>query len=193
LASVELRQPPHPPPPIPQRSAQRIDALVRAQFAFVWRSLRRLGVSAAEADDCAQQVFLVAARRLAEIEPGRERAFLFSTAMHVGAKAYRSRERRREVDDEQLEQRRDSVPGLEELIDRRRARELLDEILAKMPFDLRTVFVLYEVEELTMSEISAALELPHGTVASRLRRARAEIEARVQRLEARMKFPGGQP
>jgi RNA polymerase sigma-70 factor, ECF subfamily len=191
LASVQLR-PPQPPPPAP-RGARQIDALVREEFGFVWRSLRRLGVGEAEADDCAQQVFLVAARRLADIEPGRERAFLFSTAMNVGAKAYRARQRRREVDDEELEQRRDSVPGVEELIDRRRARELLDEILAALHFDLRVVFVLYELEELTMSEIAAALELAPGTVASRLRRARAEIETRVHRIEARTKLRGGQP
>jgi RNA polymerase sigma-70 factor, ECF subfamily len=192
LASVEPRKPPRPPATISD-GEDRIGALVRAQFAFVWRSLRRLGISEAEADDCAQQVFLVAARRLDAIEPGRERSFLFSTAMHVGAKAYRSRQRRREVDDAELEQRRDSVPGMEELLDQRRARALLDEMLAAMAFDLRVVFVLYELEELTMSEIAAALELPMGTVASRLRRARAEIEGRVQRIDARTKLRGGQP
>ncbi len=199
MASVELTEPgqlPHSAedvdPPVPAAS-ERIGALVRAQFSFVWRSLRRLGLAEAEADDAAQQVFLVAARRLHDIEPERERAFLFSTAMHVASKARRSRERRREVLDDDLEERRDSVPSAEELLDRRRARELFDSILAELPFDLRVVFVLYEVEELTMAEIAAALEVPAGTVASRLRRARADFSVRVQRIEARTKFRGGQP
>ena len=42
-------------------------------------------------------------------------------------------------------------------------------------------FVLYEIEELTMAEIASVLELPPGTVASRLRRARAAFSERVQR------------
>jgi RNA polymerase sigma-70 factor (ECF subfamily) len=83
------------------------------------------------------------------------------------------------------------VPGVEELIDRRRARELLDEILAAMTMELRLVFVLFEVEQLTMAEIARMLELPPGTVASRLRRAREDFAARVRRIEAKLEFSGG--
>lgn len=198
LSGGEVGETPRPPQSTkdsdPPSDPNRISALVKRELAFVWRSLRRLGLGEGEADDAAQQVFLVAARRIADIEPGRERAFLFSTAMHVAAKAHRSRERRREEQQEELEfAQRDSVPNVEELLDRRRARELLDAILDEMPFDMRVVFVLYEVEELTMAEIAVALELPQGTVASRLRRARADFAARVQRIEAKIQFRGGQP
>jgi RNA polymerase sigma-70 factor, ECF subfamily len=61
---------------------------------------------------------------------------------------------------------------------------VLDALLASLPLDLRTVFVLYELEELTMAEIARALDLPMGTVASRLRRAREtfeELSRRVRR------------
>lgn len=171
-----------------------IDALVKREFSFVWRLLRRLGLGEGDADDGAQQVFLVAARRAGDIEPGRERAFLFTTAMHVASKSRRSQERRREVLGDDADARfRDSVPGTEELLDRRRARELFDSILDEMDLDLRVVFVLYEVEELTMAEIASDLGLPQGTVASRLRRARSEFSARVQRIEAQLKHRGGQP
>ena len=168
--------------------------LVEREFSFVWRLLRRLGLPEGDADDAAQQVFLVAAKRIADIQPGRERAFLFSTAMNVASKSHRSRERRREVLGDDADARfRDSVPGTEELLDRRRAREMFDSILDEMGMDLRVVFVLYEVEELTMAEIAEDLGLPQGTVASRLRRARAEFSARVQRIEAQLSRRGKEP
>jgi RNA polymerase sigma-70 factor, ECF subfamily len=165
----------------------RLSELVKKELAPLWRFLRRLGLTEAEADDGAQQVFIVVARRLDEIDEGRERAFVFSTALNVAAKLHRSRNRRREVSDDELEERRDSLPGLDELIDRRRARALLDEILEAMAEDIRIVFVLYEIEELTMAEIATVLEVPPGTVASRLRRARTDFNARVARIEKRMK------
>ena len=107
---------------------------------------------------------------------------MLATAVHVGQKAHRSRARRKETDDDELERLRDSVPGLDELLDQRRARELLDRVLAELPEDLRVAFVLYEIEELTMAEIASVLELPQGTVASRLRRARSEFRERLERI-----------
>jgi len=149
-----------------------------------------MGLTEAEADDAAQQVFIVASKRLADILPGRERAFLFTTAIHLGRKSMRSRARRREDGDDALVERRDSVPGMEDLLDQKRARELLDDLLDSMGEDLRIVFVLYEIEELTMAEIAALLELPPGTVASRLRRARAEFQNGAARI---LTVPGGKP
>ena len=170
--------------------AGRTTALVREHFAFVWRVLRRLGLSEPDADDGAQQVFMVAARRSSDIALGSERAFLFGTAMNVAARTQRSERRRREEPDGELEQRQDSKPGPEELVDRRRARELLDRVLSEMNLELRAVFVLYEIEELTMIEIARLLQVPQGTVASRLRRAREDFTARVSSIEARIRSTG---
>jgi RNA polymerase sigma-70 factor (ECF subfamily) len=105
--------------------------------------------------------------------------------MHDAAHVRRSLARRREVMEQRGLDRSELVATPEQLAQRRRARELLDEILDAMAFDLRTVFVLYEVEELTMAEIAEALDLPPGTVASRLRRARADFQRRVARLQSR--------
>lgn len=190
MTGIELPQASEPPLGVEGQSDRprfdadpvRLEQLVRREFAPVWRLLRRMGLGAAEADDAAQQVFIVAARRLGDIDPERERAFLFATAVHTGRRSQRSLSRRREADGEDLEERRDSVPGLDELLDQRRARELLDRVLAELDHDLRVIFVLYEIEELTMAEIASVLELPQGTVASRLRRARQEFSARVERL-----------
>jgi RNA polymerase sigma-70 factor (ECF subfamily) len=175
----------------PARSAEqqaRLAQLVTEQFNFVWRLLRRIGVPASDADDAAQQVFIVASQRLHDIRVGSERAFLFSTALHVGARARRSRARKREDFGLELEDQVVLEPSPEELVDRRRARALLDSMLEEMPLELRVVFVLYELEQLTSVEIAELIEVPVGTVASRLRRAREDFAARVARAEARRKF-----
>jgi len=146
--------------------------MVANHHRLVWRSLRRFGVSESDADDASQQVFLVAHRRLADIAPRSERSFLLQTALRVASDFRRSRERRREEDGQDLPALADTAASAEELLDRRRARAILDRVLAAMPMDLRTVFVLFEIEELTMAEIATVIEIPAGTVASRLRRAR---------------------
>jgi RNA polymerase sigma-70 factor (ECF subfamily) len=171
-------------PPAPADPA-RLRALVTGHFDFVWRSLVRLGVPRADAEDALQQVFLVASRKLGDIEPGRERGFLFGTAFRIASRTRRSRERRREVLDGELAERQDPGPGAEELVDRARARAELEDILEGMPIDLRAVFLLFELEQMTMADIAALLELPAGTVASRLRRAREEFQAAVRRSAAK--------
>jgi RNA polymerase sigma-70 factor (ECF subfamily) len=60
-----------------------------------------------------------------------------------------------------------------------------------MPFELRSVFVLFELEEVTETEIARALDLPRGTVASRLRRARKFFQDAIRRRHARDGLKGG--
>ena len=177
---------------LPAEQQARLACLVTEQFAFVWRLLRRIGVPASDADDAAQQVFIAVSQRIQDIRKDAERAFLFSTALHVGARARRSRGRKREDFGVELEQHVDPAPSPDELLDRQRARELLDVMLEEMPLELRVVFVLYEIEQLTSVEIAELIEVPVGTVASRLRRAREDFQARIARTEARRNF-GGKP
>ena len=163
----------------------RVQALVTTHFDFVWRSLLRLGVLRPDADDALQQVFLVAARKIDAIQPGRERTFLFGVALRIASRARRTQMRRREVLDAEPTGHPDPALAPDELIDLARARAALDAILESMPLELRAVFVLYELERSTMAEIATVLDLPGGTVASRLRRAREHFQAAVRRLNAR--------
>ncbi len=172
---------------------RRMEALVRDHYAFVWRILRRFGLPEGEADDAAQRVFMIVDGRLNDILPGSERAFLYRTAMHVASKVHRSLRRRREEPEDQLPGIAGSEPSPDDLLDQRRARALLDRILGELPTDLQAVLVLFEIEELSTAEIAEALSIPAGTVASRLRRARAELEERVARHQARARFKGGPP
>lgn len=176
-------------PPV-AREADRLTDLFHHHFDLVWRTVRRLGVPPEALDDATQEVFVIASRRLASIEPGKERAFLYGTAVRVASTARRSSSRRRRAQlpaegEGALEAlaAADTAPAPDELVDRKRARELLDELVARLPDDTRPVFVLYELEGLTMDEIAACLEVPSGTVASRLRRAREAFQAAVARID----------
>lgn len=168
-----------------ERSA-RLRRMVDDHIDFVARVLRNAGTPLTEIDDEVQRTFITAARRIDDVRVGSERGFLLQTALHQAAHARRTAARRREVLVGEVPEVQGYVATPEDLSDQRRARELLDEVLGEMHVDLRAVFIAYEFEELTMIEIAEALGLPQGTVASRLRRARAEFQERVRELEGKL-------
>jgi RNA polymerase sigma-70 factor (ECF subfamily) len=170
------------PPDEPRRSAGTVDeARIRTMldefFDTVYFALRRVGVPTTDLEDCTQEVFIIASNKLHVIIPGRERAFLLGVALRVAAHARRRLRRFPMFSDNESAYATWEDPSLrpDEEMELRRRRALVDQVLKKMPEDLRNVFILFEIEELTMLEIASALELPSGTVASRLRRAREEF------------------
>ena len=171
----------------------RLRELTVEYYEFVWRSLRRLGVRPPETDDAAQRVFLVLAQKLSSIHPDKERSFIFGIAMRVAANVRRDLATAREREVAESDSLESIAPGptAETAVARAQERATLDEILASIPEERRAVFVLFELEELTVTEIAELLGLPFGTVATRLRRARQEFQAAVARLQARGQ--GGKP
>jgi RNA polymerase sigma-70 factor (ECF subfamily) len=166
----------------------RLPWLIKTEYLFVWRALRRFGVQESDAEDAAQQVFMVAARKLEKIEPNRERAFLFATALRV-ARNERRRAARRPREDLELHEPMTDEPAADDLLEQARSRRVLDSILNRLSERLRAVFILYEIEDLTMAEIAVVLAISSGTVASRLRRARrrfAQEVARERRCQERL-------
>ncbi len=161
----------------------RLRRLVRDHHDFVWRSLRRMGVPESATEDATQQVFLVLSRKLADVPVDSERSFLFGTVVRVASDARRTQARRREVHGADIDDKPDESPSAEAILDEKKARAMLDEILHSMSEDLRAVFVLFEIEELQASEIAELLGIPTGTVASRLRRAREHFHAAANRLK----------
>lgn len=151
---------------------ERFQSLFTGNYAYVWRMLLRFGVPEDAVDDAAQQTFLIAASRLHEILPQKERAFLTGTALRIAANLRRGYARRAEVaDTERVEaQPHDLDPEL--LVEWKHRRELLDAWLSSLPLELRVPFVLFELEGHTLADIADLVELPLGTVKTRLRRAR---------------------
>ncbi len=159
-------------------------------FGLVWKFVLRMGVPASMVDDAVQEVFCVASRRLEHIERGKERPYLIGVALRVSSQFRRSERRR--LTTPAAPQSLDTVDErnlpADELIELRRAREVLDRILAAMPEDVRAVFVLCELEQMTVAEAAECLDVQLGTAKSRLKRARqlfGESAERHRRASAR--------
>jgi RNA polymerase sigma-70 factor (ECF subfamily) len=151
---------------------------------FVWRNLRRLGVPTAEADDRAQEVFVIAHRRFDQFEDRGHgpRAWLFQIVLRVASDARRHRRRHPEDPDGGVAEARESTEPQQTVeLARREALDCLDRALATIDVNRRAVLVLHEIEEMTAPEIAEVLSIPLNTVYSRLRVARVELEQAVTR------------
>ena len=165
---------PHSPPSTPT-----VAEVFRELAPFVWRALRRLGVAERDVDDACQEVFMVVHRKLAEFE-GRStvRTWVYGIAVRV-ASDYRKRGHvRREVPtDEMPDNASKDDPHADAA--RSQARAKLDAILDGLDEDKRAVFVLYEIEQVTMAEVAEAVGCPLQTAYSRLHAARKIVEAAI--------------
>jgi RNA polymerase sigma-70 factor (ECF subfamily) len=159
-------------PAVDADPSTRLGRLVRKQFSFVWRLLRRIGLTEVEADSAAREVFAAAAQRIGDIRPGNERAFLFSTVLHVAARVRRNRGEQAAISDR--------APALEDLDEAGQAREILGALLEQMPLELRVVFVLREIEQLPSSEIADIIGIPIGTVTTRLADAQEDFATHLE-------------
>lgn len=170
--------------------------LARSDFEFIWRSLRRLGVWPDDiVDDAAQQVFEVATAKWHVVQPGKERAYLYRIAVLVAAEKRRSKRKgqREEPNEQVLSSAESHDADPDTLYAERQHRAHLDQVLDSLPRDLREVFVLYELERMSSVQIADLLELPVGTVSSRLRRARVAFTSAAERLCKRLEFSGDLP
>jgi RNA polymerase sigma-70 factor (ECF subfamily) len=172
-------------------NAQQVAGWYREHFAFVWRTLRRFGVSRQNLDDAAQDVFLVAARRAHDFDRdlnkvGSERAWLFGIARHV-AFAERRKLRAALHSEESLVERAaiaEQADPQESALSSE-AAALVQAALAEVDEDKRWVFILSDLENMSGPELARALDLNLNTAYARLRAARKQFVANVRRLQAR--------
>jgi RNA polymerase sigma-70 factor (ECF subfamily) len=161
--------------------AADFDELFRAQVQYVGRTLRYLGVDQAHLEDACQEVFVVVHRRLKEYKPGGlQRAWIRQICVGVARNRRRTLRRRREDASGEDPPGTVVAPNQERDLELRHLRDRLLAILEELPVEQRDVFVLYEIEQLTMSEVAEALSCPLQTAYSRLNAARARVRARVQ-------------
>jgi RNA polymerase sigma-70 factor (ECF subfamily) len=182
-------------PPAARTAPERpwtFDAVYEGHFAFVWRTVRRLGVHASGVEDVVQDVFLVVHRRLATFEGNSSvRSWLFSIVVRVVRDARRSLQRK----PANLGGPARAIADVDSVVDfgakcphesaaKAEAMRTLHAVLDAMPDERREVFILAELEQLSVVDIARAVGANVNTVYSRLRAARADFERGVVRARA---------
>ena len=157
------------------------------QFSFVWRVARRLGVPDASLDDVCQDVFVVVHRRLAEFE-GRSsiRTWVYGI-LHNVVLTWRRASRRKDPERSEIDPELivDGAQNPQELASGAQAARIAHAMLATLAADKRTIFVLVELEGLSVPEAAEATATNLNTAYARLRAARADFAAAVARFQAR--------
>jgi RNA polymerase sigma-70 factor (ECF subfamily) len=177
-------------PAADQETAQ----LLARYFPRVWRVARRTGLPAAHAEEAAQEAFIVLFQKRAHVQAGKELAFLLSTVTRISRNVRRKASQTRELPcaPDILEQHAGAPMPLA-LLERKRACDQVDQILASLAEPLRVVFVLYEIEQLTLQEIAEIQQIPLGTAGSRLRLARKAFRTALRRLGSHPDLTQEQP
>lgn len=167
-------------------SAPTFRALFEAEFSYVFHTLRRLGVRDADLEDLTHDVFVTVYRSLPEYDPKRPlRPWLFGMAYRFASDYRRLARHRREVVDDRRIEPVDASPSADERLATEQARRLVIDALDAVDLDRRAVLVLHDIDGHTMPEIAQALAIPVNTAYSRLRLAREQFRASVQRIQLR--------
>lgn len=170
---------------LPEHTHARLAAIYREHFAFVHRSLRRLGTPEHALEDASQDVFIVAARRLEDFEERSSiKTWLFGIAMRVVRTHRRSTWRHRRKVDALSTEAPLLGPSSERPHARRDTQLTLLQLLAELPEDRRSIYVLVELEGMSAAEVARGFELNVNTVYTRLRSARKDLRAAAERLQA---------
>jgi len=169
----------------PQTPAHLLDfrTIFELEVGYVMRTLRRLGVAPADVEDLAHDVFLAVHQTFHAYDATRAlKPWLFGFAFRVASHYRRSAGRERPLDNAEGVVDAGDCPDV--LVEKEARRRLVLAALEAIDLSRRAVFVLHELDAVTCDEIARTLEIPVGTVYSRLRLARQDFEAAVKRLRA---------
>lgn len=166
-------------PLTPRQAPATFPEIFEQQAHFLWRTLMNLGVPRHDAQDLCQEVMLTVHRRLPDFDGRSLRGWLYGICVRVASDYRRSARVRREVPTEALPERAQEPEQVEKVHQARELRRTL-EALDSLDEGKRAAFVLYEVEELTLAEVSEALEVPLQTVYSRIKAARDALKVKLQ-------------
>jgi RNA polymerase sigma-70 factor (ECF subfamily) len=154
-----------------------LDQLLRRHYDRIHAVCRRVTGNARDADDACQEALIKVVRNLPRFD-GRSSfgTWAYRIATNASLDELRKRQRRpalHAVDEEHRPEPVDPRAGND--INRFADRLLLDDALERLPEDLRVAVVLRDVADLDYAEIAETLDVPIGTVKSRISRGRAAL------------------
>ena len=153
-----------------------VEQLVDEHYAALYRYPYRLTALAADAEDLTQEAFCKAQAHLAQLrDPGRAKPWLFSILRNAYLHRVRSDRQERLVSLEDVGALPEPLPGPLPEIDPERLQEALNEL----PEVFRTPIILFYFEDFSYRYIAEQMDLPLGTVMSRLARAKAYLRVRL--------------
>lgn len=161
-----------------------LGAVYTREFDWVWHTLRRLGIAHRNLPDVTHDVFVVVHQRAFTYDPSRPlRPWLFGVAYRVARDHLSLGRNHNESVCEAIEMT-DSAPSQEHHVAQSQAREVVIAALRSLDMEHRAVFLLHDLEEQPMREISDTLAVPAKTLYARLKVAREQFSAAVRRLRA---------
>lgn len=150
--------------------------LFKAEYVYVCRSLRRLGVHDADVVDIAQELFVIVHRELAQYDRSRPvRPWLYAFVVRLAANYRKLRRHIYERGGEGLDPNKCDVDDAVE------ARDLVLRALDTLDEEKRTALVLFDLEGFDGKEVAEMIGVPPNTAYSRLRLAREAVRAFVRR------------
>ncbi|MEP7124253.1 MAG: sigma-70 family RNA polymerase sigma factor [Byssovorax sp.] len=155
-------------------------ASMMAEISYIVVTLRRMGVQERDLEDCAQDVLIVAYRRLSDYDVRLKVQPWLAGIAYNTASDYRRLSRHRELLlSDAANENADSAPSAEDLAGQEQSRALVIQALGEIKLEQRIVLVMHDIEEHSMPEIAAALSIPLNTAYSRLRLAREKLKEAV--------------
>src|SRR4051794_9386875 len=157
-------------------SQQTVQRLVDEHYVALYRYAYRLSGSSADAEDLTQEAFCKAQLNFAQLrDPSRAKPWLFSILRRAYLHRARADRQHHCVPLEAAGELAGPLPEPLPDID----PEKLQRALNELPEDFRTPIILYYFEDFGYREIAEQMELPLGTVMSRLARAKAHLRSRL--------------
>src|SRR5262249_51136374 len=163
-------------------SPPTVQGLVEEHYASLYRYAYRLSGSGADAEDLTQDTFCKAQLNLSQLrDPARAKPWLFRILRNAYLHRIRDRKQHTSVSLDEVGDLAEPLPEALPNID----PEQLQQALSELPEVYRTPIILYYFEDFGYRDIAEQMELPIGTVMSRLARAKAHLRSRL--------LPAGEP
>ena len=157
------------------RPAHQLAELVEQHYSVLFRYAFRLTGRTADAEDLVQQSFLIAHRKIEQLrDPANGKAWLFTIARNSYLRSLRGKEAARIVSLDQAPEPGEDCPA-----DAKLDGEQLQSILHELEEEFRTPLILFYFEQFSYKEIAEQMDVPIGTIMSRLARAKAHLRRRL--------------